>query len=98
MSKDKTSTPATEKAAQTELPIAAASIVAKVTRDRQMQALDGDCPGYGLAKHKGYGTPEHWDALRRLGPTALHRPLFLRNLNAEKGPMDEQAEWNFTNP
>jgi ribonuclease HII len=75
--------------------IAAASIVAKVTRDRQMQALDGDCPGYGLAKHKGYGTPEHWDALRRLGPTEHHRALFLRNLNAENSPPEEQREWNF---
>jgi ribonuclease HII len=75
--------------------IAAASIVAKVTRDRQMQTLDSDCPGYGLAKHKGYGTPEHLDALRRLGPTAQHRPLFLRNLNAENGPANEQAELGF---
>jgi ribonuclease HII len=75
--------------------IAAASIVAKVTRDRLMQALDGEIPGYGLAKHKGYGTPEHWDALRRLGPTAHHRALFLRNLNAENSPTDEQTEWEF---
>ncbi len=75
--------------------IAAASIVAKVTRDRQMEKLDGDCPGYGLAKHKGYGTPEHWEALRRLGPTALHRALFLRKMNAENSPTEEQKEWGF---
>jgi ribonuclease HII len=75
--------------------IAAASIVAKVTRDRQMEKLDGDCPGYGLAKHKGYGTPEHWDALRRLGPTALHRALFLRKMNPETSPTEEQKEWCF---
>ncbi len=75
--------------------IAAASIIAKVTRDRQMQALDGACPGYGLAKHKGYGTPEHWDALRRLGPTTHHRALFLRKMNPENSPQDEQVEWNF---
>jgi len=76
--------------------IAAASIVAKVTRDGRMQQLDGECPGYGLAKHKGYGTPEHWEALRRLGPTALHRPLFLRNLNADTSPAEEQREWEFS--
>jgi ribonuclease HII len=75
--------------------IAAASVVAKVTRDRMMQALDQECPGYGIAKHKGYGTPEHWDALRRLGPTAHHRALFLRNLNAENSPTEEQKEWEF---
>jgi ribonuclease HII len=75
--------------------IAAASIVAKVTRDRQMQALDGECPGYGLAKHKGYGTPEHWNALRRLGPTALHRALFLRKMNPENSPLESQGEWGF---
>jgi ribonuclease HII len=60
-----------------------------------MQALDQECPGYGIAKHKGYGTPEHWDALRRLGPTAHHRALFLRNLNAENSPTEEQKEWEF---
>jgi len=75
--------------------IAAASIVAKVMRDRRMAALDGEIPGYGLAKHKGYGTPEHWGALRRLGPTAHHRALFLRKLNPENSPADEQAEWGF---
>jgi len=75
--------------------IAAASIVAKVTRDRQMEKLDGDCPGYGLAKHKGYGTPEHWEALRRLGPTEIHRALFLRKMNSENSPTEEQKEWGF---
>jgi len=75
--------------------IAAASILAKVTRDRMMQALDSECPGYGLAKHKGYGTPEHWDAIRRLGPTSHHRALFLRNMNADNSPQDEQSVWVF---
>lgn len=75
--------------------IAAASVVAKVTRDRRMHALDGECPGYGLAQHKGYGTPEHWEALRRLGPTAHHRPLFLRKMNPQNSPVDDQAEWEF---
>jgi len=56
--------------------IAAASILAKVTRDREMQALDVLYPGYGLAGHKGYPTAEHLDALRRLGPTPIHRRSF----------------------
>jgi ribonuclease HII len=56
--------------------IAAASIVAKVTRDRLMEALAGEYPGYGFERHVGYGTPEHLEALRRLGPTWLHRRSF----------------------
>jgi len=55
------------------LSIAAASIIAKVTRDRWMTAYDADWPSYGLARHKGYGTPEHRRALHALGPTPLHR-------------------------
>ena len=57
--------------------IAAASIVAKVTRDRQMIALDTEFPGYGFARNKGYGTKEHIDALKRLGPTPFHRRSFI---------------------
>jgi ribonuclease HII len=56
--------------------ISAAAIVAKVTRDRELQALDADFPGYGFARHKGYGTGEHCAALARLGPCALHRRSF----------------------
>jgi ribonuclease HII len=56
--------------------IAAASIVAKVTRDRIMTELDIQFPGYGLARHKGYGTPEHIELLQRLGPCPLHRRTF----------------------
>jgi len=56
--------------------IAAASIIAKVTRDRLMCALAQDCPGYGFESHKGYGVPGHLEALHRLGPTAHHRRLF----------------------
>ena len=60
-----------------EVPaIAAASILAKVSRDREMQALDLIYPGYGLAGHKGYPTPEHLGALERLGPCAAHRRSF----------------------
>lgn len=56
--------------------IAAASIVAKVSRDRIMQSLDRRFPGYGFARHKGYPTPQHYAALQRLGPCALHRMTF----------------------
>jgi ribonuclease HII len=58
------------------LSIAAASVVAKVHRDRLMCELDSQHPGYGLASHKGYGTPEHRRSLRELGPCALHRRTF----------------------
>lgn len=57
--------------------IAAASIVAKVTRDRQMIELDKLYPQYGFAKNKGYGTKEHIDALRRFGPCPMHRRSFI---------------------
>jgi ribonuclease HII len=56
--------------------IAAASIIAKVTRDRLMSALAQECPGYGFEQHKGYAVPEHLEALDRLGPTAHHRSFF----------------------
>ncbi len=55
------------------LSIAAASILAKVTRDRLMRELDVTFPGYNFARHKGYGTQEHWDALVKLGPCPIHR-------------------------
>ncbi|MCX2778794.1 ribonuclease HII [Microbulbifer thermotolerans] len=56
--------------------IAAASILAKVTRDREMVALDGEYPGYGLSAHKGYPTKAHLEALERLGPSPIHRQSF----------------------
>jgi ribonuclease HII len=56
--------------------VAAASILAKVARDRQMQELDSQYPGYGFAQHKGYGTPSHLRALRHLGPCVQHRRSF----------------------
>jgi ribonuclease HII len=56
--------------------IAAASIIAKVTRDREMVQLDEMYPGYGFAKHKGYGTAEHLEALKKLGPSPVHRKSF----------------------
>jgi ribonuclease HII len=58
------------------MSIAAASIIAKVTRDRLMCALAEACPGYGFEQHKGYSVPEHLEALDRLGPTAHHRSFF----------------------
>jgi ribonuclease HII len=56
--------------------IAAASIIAKVTRDRMMKNFDREYPKYGFAKHKGYGTREHLDTLRRFGPCPIHRMSF----------------------
>ena len=58
------------------LSIGAASILAKVTRDRFMIQADANYPGYGFAKHKGYGVPEHRAALAKLGPCPLHRMSF----------------------
>lgn len=58
------------------LSIAAASIIAKVTRDRLMIELDTKYPGYGFAGHKGYGSAAHMDAIRRLGPSPIHRLTF----------------------
>ncbi len=67
--------------------IAAASILAKVSRDREMCALDLCYPGYGLSAHKGYPTPYHLEALQRLGPTIIHRRSFapVRNLLEQSG-------------
>ena len=58
------------------LSIAAASIVAKVTRDRLMRRIGAMHPGYGFERHMGYGVPEHVAALRALGPTIHHRRSF----------------------
>jgi ribonuclease HII len=64
------------------LCIAMASIVAKVTRDRMMVAMESHFPGYGFAQHKGYGTEEHREAVLRLGRCVHHRDSFLRKLLA----------------
>lgn len=64
--------------------IAAASVLAKVYRDRLCEELDKAYPQYGIAKHKGYGTKAHMDALRQYGPSPIHRKLFIRFLEAEK--------------
>ncbi len=61
--------------------IAAASILAKVTRDRLCAELDAQYPQYGIAKHKGYPTKEHMDAVREYGPAPIHRKTFLKFLD-----------------
>lgn len=61
--------------------IAAASILAKVTRDRYMLELAEQYPEYGFEKHKGYGTAAHYEALRQFGPSPVHRPSFLRKMH-----------------
>ena len=63
--------------------IAAASILAKVARDRDCIALDEQYPQYGIAKHKGYGTKQHMDALRTYGPSPIHRKQFIRFLDKD---------------
>ncbi|MFN0169168.1 MAG: ribonuclease HII [Bryobacteraceae bacterium] len=70
--------------------IAAASILAKVERDRCMAAWEQVYPGYGLAQHKGYPTPEHQEALERLGPTPLHRLSYAPVRACSRFPVD----WN----
>ena len=75
------------------LPIAAASIVAKVARDRLMAELDGRYPGYDFARHKGYPTRAHIEALERLGPSPVHRRYFgpVRRLLEVGHPPDPRA-------
>lgn len=65
------------------MSIAAASILAKVTRDRMCEDMDRMYPQYGIAKHKGYGTKVHMDALRQYGPSPIHRTKFIRFLNED---------------
>ena len=66
--------------------IAAASVLAKVTRDRLCLEDDKNYPEYGFAKHKGYGTKDHMGALRRLGPSPIHRKSFLKFLDENEKP------------
>ena len=69
---------AVKKGDATSASIAAASILAKVTRDRYMRWLDVRYPQYGFAKHKGYGTPQHYAAIERFGVIPMHRTTFLK--------------------
>ena len=64
--------------------IAAASILAKVSRDRLMEQCDETYPQYGFAVHKGYGTQRHYGALREFGPCPIHRMSFLKKFYGEK--------------
>ena len=64
--------------------IAAASILAKVTRDRLLEDLDETYPAYGFSVHKGYGTKRHYEALRENGPCPVHRMTFLKKFYGEK--------------
>ena len=61
--------------------IAAASILAKVSRDRYMLELAEQYPEYGFAQHKGYGTKAHYAAIREYGPSPVHRPSFLKKMH-----------------
>jgi ribonuclease HII len=63
--------------------IAAASILAKVTRDEMCEQMDKDYPQYGIGKHKGYGTKQHMEALRKYGPSPIHRKKFIRFLDEQ---------------
>ena len=65
------------------LNIAAASILAKVSRDRHMMELDALYPQYGFAQHKGYPTKAHYEAIRRFGPSPVHRVTFLKKFYAQ---------------
>jgi len=69
------------------LSIACASIIAKVTRDRMMEEFDQTYPGYGFARHKGYGTGSHLSCLQKLGPSPIHRLYFapVRNMITSQG-------------
>lgn len=80
--------------------VAAASVLAKVSRDRYMEQMDIEYPGYGFAVHKGYPTAAHYAALARLGPCDIHRITFLKNMaqkhpQPNKGAAGEQlaADW-----
>lgn len=64
--------------------IAAASVLAKVTRDEYMEKMAEEYPGYGFEIHKGYGTKAHYEALRNLGPSPIHRKTFLKKFYAEE--------------
>lgn len=65
------------------ISIGAASIIAKVTRDRMMEEYENIYPGYGFASNKGYGSAEHIKALKELGPTEIHRASFIKNFVSE---------------
>jgi ribonuclease HII len=71
------------------LSVAAASIIAKVTRDRIMDEMDGLYPRYSFAQNKGYGTPDHLEALRRYGPSGIHRLSFAPVASSGEGASEQ---------
>lgn len=75
---------------QKSLSIAAASILAKVTRDRMVDAMAATYPEYGLAQHKGYGTKAHCEAILKYGPAEIHRKTFIKNLMAGESDEDHK--------
>lgn len=75
--------------------VSAASVVAKVTRDRIMRKVAGRFPAYGFERNKGYATPEHWAALDRFGPCPAHRLSFIRRAPADGGLFAEESEGLF---
>ena len=76
----------------TEYSIAAASIIAKVTRDRMMLEWDKVFPQYGFAKHKGYGTSAHIAAIKEYGPCILHRKSFIKNFTRKNSGRIEREK------
>jgi ribonuclease HII len=86
------------------LSIACASIIAKVTRDRMMEEFDKTYPGYGFARHKGYGTGIHLSCLRKLGPSPIHRLYFapvrkiIINQNSHPLKSNDVMQTEFTLP
>ncbi len=78
---------------QKSVSIAAASIIAKVTRDRIMLDYDETYPGYDFASHKGYGTAKHYKALRTLGPSPIHRLTFLNSMKSKDAPWKDEGGW-----
>jgi|GEM_PF-240883 len=77
--------------------IAAASIIAKVTRDRLMASIDTLFPGYGIAKHKGYATATHRKAIQQHGSSLIHRETFLKNIHNQASPASTDIQTFFTN-
>lgn len=71
--------------------IAAASVIAKVTRDRMMIQMDQKYPGYGFASNKGYGSAAHIAAIREKGPCEIHRRTFIRNFTGQQSGKDGEA-------
>lgn len=75
--------------------VAAASVLAKVTRDMMMQQMDASFPSYGLAKHKGYGTKQHTTAIVAVNSSIIHRKSYIKNIEQKIKESDEQHQQTF---